>query len=298
MNNQVTNPSILKLIDILSSVSGFNKSDQLVRKLEYILKGLSGDALAQWVDSLLLDPNKTELMALIEDLTNHETYFFRDNAQMQMLEKKMFPELVQNKINSGDRSIKIWSAASSSGEEAYTLAILLLQTFVDFKLSIELRDGYVLPPSGWKVEILGTDVSRQVVRKAKEGIFEASDNGLSSFRNFPEKYLRFFELNKEYQDTLGNKNRVYKVNDMVKSIVSFDIFNLIERHPPSVDCDLILCRNLMIYLHSNAQRKVQGMLKDTLKPGGKLLLSAVDKMHENHGVTAQREMNCVYYEKN
>lgn len=297
MSNPDKDASINKLLELISNYSGLKETDPLKRKLEFILKGLSGDMLEQWIQSIQLDPHKTELSALVEDLNNHETYFFRDQAQMQAVESKLMPALIQDKINKKDHTIKIWSAACSSGEETYTLAMQLLQTFINFKLSVELKEGFILPPHGWKIEILGTDISRQVIRKAREGIYEASDNGLSSFRNFPEKYMRFFNLKNEYQDSLGNNKRVYQVNDVVKSFVKFDMFNLMNPHPPSNDFDLVLCRNLMIYLHEDAQRRVQTMLKRALKPKGIFMLSAVDKLLEPASVEIHRDMSCVYYEK-
>lgn len=293
----ITNPSINKLLAMISQYSGLKETDPLTRKIQYILKGLSADQLEQWVQSMQMDIHKTELTALVEDLNNHETYFFRDQAQMKILEEKILPKLIQNKINKKDHTIKIWSAACSSGEETYTLAMLLLQTFINFKLSVELKEGFILPPHGWKIEVLGTDISRQVIRKAKEGLYERSDNGLSSFRSFPEPYMRFFKLNKEYEDSLGNKKRVYQVNDVVKSFVRFDLFNLVNPLPPSNDFDLVLCRNLMIYLQDDAQRKVQTVIKRGLNPGGVFLLSAVDKLLETNNVEVHRDFSCVYYEK-
>ncbi|HEY9033414.1 MAG TPA: CheR family methyltransferase [Pseudomonadales bacterium] len=297
MMTQESDPSIGKLLGLIGNYSGLKETDPLKRKLEYILKGLSGPQMDQWIQSIQLDPHKTELSALVEDLNNHETYFFRDQAQMRAIETKLLPNLIQEKINKKDHTIRIWSAACSSGEETYTLAMQLLQTFINFKLSVELKEGFILPPHGWKIEVLGTDISRQVIRKAKEGIYEASDNGLSSFRNFPESYMRFFNLKKEYQDSLGNNKRVYQVNDVVKSFVRFDLFNLMNPHPPSNDFDLVLCRNLMIYLHEDAQRRVQTMLKRALRPKGIFMLSAVDKLLETASVEAHRDMSCVYYEK-
>ena len=293
--NSETEPQINKLLGLISKYSGLKETDPLRRKLEYILKGLSASQMEQWLDSIQMDPHKTELSALVEDLNNHETYFFRDQAQMKAIETKLLPQLIQDKINKKDHTIKIWSAACSSGEETYTLAMQLLQTFIDFKLSVELKEGFILPPHGWRIEVLGTDISRQVIRKAKEGIYEASDNGLSSFRNFPEAYMRFFSLKKEYQDSLGNNKRVYQVNDVVKSFVRFDMFNLMNPHPPSTDFDLVLCRNLMIYLNEESQRRVQVMLKRALRPKGIFILSAVDKLLEPASIEVHRDMSCVFY---
>ena len=289
--------AISRLIEQISGYSGLKESDALARKLSFVLKGLGDNDLEQWVQSIELDPYKQELPALVEDLNNHETYFFRDEAQMRILETKIIPELVQKKIKSGDKSIRIWSAACSSGEEAYTLAMILLQTFINEKLSVKLPGGLILPPHGWIIEVNGTDISRQVIRKATEGIYESADNGLSSFRNFPQPYMEFFTLSKEYEDTLGHKKQIYRVNDVLKSFVNFDVFNLMKPMPPQTNYDLVLCRNMMIYLHEEAQEKVQRVIKSSLLPGGVFMLSAVDKLINTVGIEVHREMGCVYYEK-
>lgn len=290
-------PSLAKLEQMISQFAGLKSSEVLTRKLGYILKGLPEQELSNWVASIDKDPYKTELPALVEDLNNHETYFFRDAAQMRMLKERIFPELIERKLAEKDYSITIWSAACSSGEEVYTLAMLLLQAFIDKNLSLKLKEGLILPPTGWKIQILGTDISRQVIRKATEGIYESADRGLSSFRNFPEEYMEFFTLTKEYQDSIGNTKKVYKVNDVIKTFVKFDIFNLMSPVPPVRNCDLVLCRNVMIYLHESAQKHVEMVVRSALRPGGVFMFSAVDHLSNTLGVNVRNDLGCVYYEK-
>lgn len=289
--------AISRLVTQISNYSGLKESAMLERKLEYILKGLSENDLEQWVKSIEMDPYKQELPALVEDLNNHETYFFRDEAQMRILETKILPEMIQKKIMNKDRTVRIWSAACSSGEETYTLAMMLLKVFIDVKLSVKLKEGLILPPHGWQIEINGTDISRQVIRKAKEGIYESAGNGLSSFRNFPPAYMEYFTLSKEYEDTLGHQKKIYRVNDVIKSFVHFNVFNLMSPMPPATNYDLVLCRNLMIYLHDDALTKVERVIKSSLRPGGIFMLSAVDKLSNTMGIETHRDMGCVYYEK-
>lgn len=293
----MNSPALGKLENMISEFAGLKSSEMLTRKLGFILKGLPEDELSKWVGSIEKDPYKTELPALVEDLNNHETYFFRDVAQMRLLEEKIFPEMIERKIAEKDFNINIWSAACSSGEEAYTLGMILLKTFIDKKLSLKLKEGLILPPTGWKINILGTDISRQVVRKATEGIYESSAAGLSSFRNFPQQYMEFFTLAKEYEDGIGTKKQVYHINDVIKTFVRFDIFNLMNPIPPVRNCDLVLCRNVMIYLHEQAQRHVEMVVRSALKPKGVFLFSAVDNLTNTVGVNVHNDMGCVYYER-
>ncbi len=290
-------PALSTLMQLINDYAGLKTTDQLVRKLEFVLKGLSDDELSTWVNAIIQDPYKTELPALIENLNNHETYFFRDLVQMAVLEKHIFPKLIQEKINQKDHTIKIWSAACSTGEEAYTLAMILLQTFIDFKLSVKLDGGLILPPHGWHIDINGTDISRQVIRKAQEGLYEESNNGLSSFRSFPDKYRQYFNQVEQTHDALGGIKTRHQVNPILKTFVKFKTFNLMHAIPPVNQCDLVLCRNLMIYLNPSAQNKAEQILKRSLRFGGFLMLSAVDKLNNEIGMTTHREKSCVYYEK-
>ena len=290
-------PALARLITLISTFAGLKPSDLLTRKLSFILKGISEHELSQWVTSIANDPFKTELPALVEDLNNHETYFFRDVGQMKLLEEKILPELIDKKIAERDFTISIWSAACSSGEEAYTLGMALLQTFINKNLSLKLRNGLILPPTGWKININGSDISRQVVRKAIEGIYETSDSGLSSFRNFPPEFMDYLTLINEHKDLLGKIKRTYQVNDVVKSLTKFEVFNLMSPIPPVKKCDLILCRNVMIYLHEKGQIHVQMVLRSALRPGGIIMMSAVDAMHDQVGLNVHNNSGCVYYEK-
>lgn len=290
-------PAIAKLVQLISDYAGLKLSGPLLRKLEFALKGLKDDDLNAWIDSIIKDPYKTELPALIENVNNHETYFFRDQMQMMALEREFFPELIQQKIKAKDFNIRIWSAACSTGEEVYTLGMLLLHAFIKAKLSVQLDNGLILPPHGWKIEINGTDISRQVIRKAQEGRYEESSSGLSSFRNFPEQYRHFFQKVDEKTDGLGGIKVVYQVNPVLKTFVNFQVSNLMQPIPPYSQCDLVLCRNVLIYLQEDAQQKVLQVIKRSLRFGGMFMLSTVDKLVDDTNVKTHRDKGCVFYEK-
>lgn len=112
---------VQRLLDVLRQFAGFRSTPHLQRKLEKVFRDMGPEALSRWVDSLLADPSRRELIALVEDLTNHETYFFRDTPQLDILEKHVLPELVRQKLKSGDKTIRIWSAACSTGEETWKM---------------------------------------------------------------------------------------------------------------------------------------------------------------------------------
>ncbi len=187
---------------------------------------------------------RTELEAAVEALTTHETYFFREPGQLKAFTDEVLPALQQR--NAAARRLRIWSAGCSTGEEAYTLAMLLKQ-------SQRLE--------GWDVEVYGTDISRRVLATAKR-----AEYGPSSLRvTTPEQVTRFF--------TSLNGNKV-RVKDEVRAWVSFGQLNLLDteacQQVPQMDA--IFCRNVMIYFDLPARRRVLQTFNERLVPGGYLML--------------------------
>lgn len=193
---------------------------------------------------LLYDKNKQEEMGtLVDILTTNETYFLREEYQLKAFKEEILPEMLKKKK---DKTIKIWSAGCSSGEEPYTLAMLVLEASL---------------PSDWKVEIIGSDLSQRVLQIARRGVYSKS-----SFRVTPDEYKeRFF-----YQDESGK----YHVNDELKEKVTFGKLNLLDSQRINLipTMDIILCRNVIIYFDNETKRKVIGNFYNKLNEGGYLLL--------------------------
>ena len=212
-----------------------------------------------------------ELSLLIDLLTTNETYFFREDFQLKTFTDEIIPEIMQKKRGSGDRSIRIWSAGCSTGEEPYTLAMLLMQ-------NPELRR--------WEVEIIGTDISKEVLATAREGVY-----GKTSFRSTDDYFIqRFFS---EYEGKL-------RISDQVKRYVTISHLNLLDASRVSLlgRMDAIFCRNVIIYFDQEAKRKVISTLHQQLVKGGFLLLghseslmnisTDFDLRHFTHDMVYQR----------
>ncbi|MBN1204618.1 MAG: protein-glutamate O-methyltransferase CheR [Myxococcaceae bacterium] len=187
---------------------------------------------------------RAELEAAVEALTTHETYFFREPAQLRAFSEEVLPVLQQR--NAALQRLRIWSAGCSTGEEAYTLAMLL-------KESRRFE--------GWDVEVHGTDISRRVLATARR-----AEYGPSSLRaTTPEQVSRFFE-------PVGT-NKV-RVRDEVRAWVSFGQLNLLDAEACQLVArmDAIFCRNVMIYFDIPARKRVLQAFSERLVPGGYLLL--------------------------
>jgi chemotaxis protein methyltransferase CheR len=187
---------------------------------------------------------RAELEAAVEALTTHETYFYREPQQLRAFSEELLPLL--QKRNARTRRLRVWSAGCSTGEEAYTVAMLL-------KASNRFE--------GWDVEVYGTDISRRVLEAARR-----AEYGPSSMRVIPaEARQRFFVPAEEGR---------LRVRDDVRAWVSFGQLNLLEPGAAQLlpQVDVVLCRNVMIYFDPAARRQALRVFHGKLVPGGYLLL--------------------------
>jgi len=186
-----------------------------------------------------------ELMDIMDILTTNETYFFRESFQLKAFTDEIIPELIKARLSSGNHALRIWSAGCSTGEEAYTIAMLLHGIK-------ELR--------GWKIEIVGTDISQRVLQHARRAVY-----GKSSFRATDQEYVRRFFV--EQEDGL-------KVCDEIRNLVTISHLNLFDTNRMVMlgKMDLIFCRNVIIYFDLAAKKRVVESYFNSLCEGGFLLL--------------------------
>jgi len=195
-----------------------------------------------------------EMKYLYDAVTINETFFFRNEPQFEAFEKTLVPQLVASRRSEPQRKLKIWSAASSSGEEAHTLAMIYLE-----KLK---------PLHPWlDIEIIGTDISPGVLEIAKQGIYREY-----SIRNMPPQYLE------KYFQTDGTR---YHLDEKVKSLVRFQHINLFDRQRmrQMTRFDVIFCANVLIYFDAKSKIQVVSDLYDALNPGGYLFIGYAESLH-------------------
>lgn len=195
-----------------------------------------------------------ELRFLLDEVTTNETYFFRCVPQLNAIETKFLPEIVESKGKMGFRKLRIWSAASSSGEEAYTLAMILLE-----KRATILKD--------WIIEIIGTDINETVIAQAREGIYNTY-----SVRNVPEIYKR------KYFKEEGGK---FILSPEVKKFVTFNKMNLYDdtKMVFMKSFDFIFCANVLIYFDLASKSKVVQHFYNNLQPYGYFFVGQSESLH-------------------
>jgi chemotaxis protein methyltransferase CheR len=212
-----------------------------------------------------------ELMDIMDILTTNETYFFREAFQLKAFTDEIIPALLQEKSSGGKRSLRIWSAGCSTGEEAYTIAMLLHGI-------AELR--------GWKIEIVGTDISQRVLQYARRAVY-----GKSAFRATDDTYVRrFFTVQ---DDGL-------KVCDEIRDLVTISHLNLFDTNRMVMlgKMDLIFCRNVIIYFDLAAKKRVVESFFNTLAEGGYLLLGHSESlMNVTTRFTLRHFKNDMIYQK-
>ena len=195
-----------------------------------------------------------ELKFLMDEITTNETYFFRNVHQLAALENKLLPEIVETKNKIRSCKLRIWSAASSSGEEAYTMAMILLE-----KRSTLLKD--------WIIEIVGTDINETVIGQAKEGIYNAY-----SVRNIPDTYKRKY---------FREENGKFILSPEVKKLVTFNKLNLYEESKMIFmrNFDFIFCANVLIYFDAASKSKVVQQFYNNLQPHGYFFVGQSESLH-------------------
>ena len=209
--------------------------------------------------------SQSEWRELVLLLTTNESYFMRDKGQFSLLEKVIFPELIEQKRKLHEKwgitpTLRIWSAGCSTGEEPYSLVIILRQLIPDWEK--------------WEILVLGTDINQEVIEKAERGIYSHWSFRLVDL----ELQTRYFE----------RRQIDWEIDKNLRQLVSFSCVNLVTDNFPNVyqdihNMDLILCRNVFVYFEAQYILQVLKKFAKTLRPGGYLMTG--------HGEVHSHSMN-------
>lgn len=193
---------------------------------------------------LRADPKgEAELQELYDLLATKETYFFREEYQLAAFREEVLPVLLQE--GGSRKRLGVWSAGCSTGEEAYSIAIVLVESGMF---------------DGWSLRVQGTDLSRRCLAAARKGIYSET-----SFRaTSDERKRRFFV---EREDGMH-------VSEMLRGLCHFGLMNLVhmQRSPSFMQLDVVFCKNVLIYFDPESRKRVLDGIFDRLRPGGYLLL--------------------------
>ncbi|WP_283131270.1 CheR family methyltransferase [Enterovibrio norvegicus] len=239
-------------------VLGDSKQYLVRSRLSPLLTRYKLASMSELFQLVLTNRNRDLAVAAIDAMTTNETLWFRDTYPFDVLANKLLPEVAENK-----RPIKIWSAASSSGQEPYSIAMTIQEVLAR------------RPSLFQSAQITGTDISSTMLENCRVGIYDnlALSRGLS-----PERKRKFFED--------AGEGRM-KVNDSLKRMVTFKPQNLMESYSLHGKFDIIFCRNVLIYFSPEMKAQVLNQMASSLNPGGYLLLGASESLT---GLTDRFEM--------
>jgi chemotaxis protein methyltransferase CheR len=230
----ITDKEFKLISDIVYKKFGINltekKKSLVVGRLNKLIKSLGLKSFNDYYNKILDDTSNISLLSLIDAISTNHTFFYRENDHFQYLLNRALPGITKELIEKGDRDLRVWCAGCATGEEAYTLAIILNEFF-----------GYQI--NQWDVGILATDISVTSLEKAQKGIY--SEDKIS---NLPISYK-----NKYFKK---NEDKTYEVKSILKDIILFKRLNFMnDNFPFKGKFHIIFCRNVMIYFDKDTKDK-------------------------------------------
>jgi chemotaxis protein methyltransferase CheR len=230
------------------------KRSLLVGRLARRLRELRLESFGAYYRRITREGDQAELIRMFDLISTNETHFFREPKQFDFLERSLIPAWsAEAHAGLRPRSLRVWSAACSSGEEPFSVAMALL-----YRLS------------GWTIDILGTDLSARIIEKAREALWP-----IEKLREIPELYLKAFMLR-----GVGTNQGTMKAGAELRRVVRFERLNL-HQDPLAIDglFDLILCRNVLIYFSTEGGAGVVRRLIQHLEPRGHLFLGHAETLN-------------------
>jgi chemotaxis protein methyltransferase CheR len=245
---QVSDSSSRILAGLLEARTGqqltMSRRWRIETALAALLRERGIPTLDELITILVMGREPSLATQVVEALLNNETYFFRDRSPFDLLAKAALPKLYQRRQS---KRLRIWSAGCSTGQEAYSLAMLFAEDPVKW--------------AGWTIDILGSDVSEGAVRRARDGIYSQFEvqRGLGI-----TQMIRWFE---ECDDG-------WRAIEPLRRMVRFQVQNLLEPPPHPGEFDIVLCRNVLLYLNNERRAQVFDRIGGAMAPDGWLMLGA------------------------
>jgi len=236
-------------------------------RLQRRLRECHLDSFYSYYRLLISKEGKQELARLLENLTVNETSFFRNKAQLDLFHKHVLDDLLRHKQQERDFSLRMWSAGCSTGQEPYTIAMLVADalSYHCLRNPSGYEPGFPKPliPAPWKVEILASDISYSVLRAGQDGLYTEAQMASVDY----SYRLRHF-------DKVGEH---YAVKKALKELVHFDFHNLKTEYLPQRN-DVIFCRNVMMYFDEAEQRRLLEKFARCLNPEGYLFVGHAESL--------------------
>ncbi|MFR0880283.1 MAG: protein-glutamate O-methyltransferase CheR [Oscillospiraceae bacterium] len=259
MNIKITDSEFSRLIKFMHKTYGIDLSRKRI-----LIEGRLSNVLAQkgftnytdYLNFVFSDKSGKETVTLVNKLTTNHTYFLREPQHFEFMQKVFLP-YIEKTVK--DHDVRIWCAASSSGEEPYTIAMIIDDYFGSRK-------------AGWDLRILATDISTNVLQKAKNAVYPAE-----SIKNVPQRWREKYFIK--------NSDGTYTITDRIKREVIFKQFNLMDDIVYKKPFDLIFCRNVMIYFDAPTKDALVERFYDASKKGAYLFIGLAETISKSSRYT-------------
>lgn len=246
---RLTDRDMARIVRLVYEKSGITLHDGkralVVARLQKRLRSLGMTSFGAYMDYVGRDAAGDEITELLDAIATNHTYFFREDQHFAFLQTYAAERLAHP-----GPAMRVWSAACSTGEEPYSIAISLLDAGVDFS-------------------VLATDLSTKALRAARAGVYK-----MSAVEGMPVATLR-----RHFERGVGPQQGLARVNAEVRRRVTFQQLNLLEAGEVGDPFDLVFCRNVMIYFDRAVQQRVVSMLERSVRPGGYLLISHSESLN-------------------
>lgn len=248
---EISEAEFHQIVDFVKNNYGVNLTEKrtLVNgRLSSLLMKSEYNTCSEYMDKVFRNPHGEEAVSLLNTLTTNHTFFLREEQHFIFLRDRVLPELKVSEQNK--RDIGIWSAACSSGEEAYTIAMVL-------------HDFFCLDTNRWDTTILATDISKKVLQEAESSVYD-----FESIKNLPDSWIRQY-----FQKT---RDGLYDLRPEIKKQVIFRYFNLMEPFPFRRKFHIVFLRNVMIYFDEETKEQLLNKVYDAMEPGGYLFIGTTE----------------------
>ena len=275
---KITTDDIKAISEYISEISGIDldesKAYLIKTRLGNLIKEYECSSYSELCRKAKSDSNKIIENRIIDAISTNETLFFRDIGPFEVLQHKILPDLIDNRTERSSGvlpiPIRIWSAACSTGQEVYSIAIVLKELFPDLKK--------------YNVKLFGTDISDSAIGQASYGTYNKFEieRGLSK-----EKLEKYFIPNG------GN----WKISDEIRAMVSFTKQNILKPFVGLGKCDIIFCRNVAIYFNLENRKKLFENIASVLEPDGYLIIGSTESLTGICPVfEPKRYLRTIYYQ--
>lgn len=230
-----------------------NKMYLIENRLSKRMEVLEMKSVRDYFYHVKYDSTLTEFSHLMDLITTNETSFFRNEPQLMSFSEEVLPLLIKDKMQGGSKRLKIWSAGCSTGEEPYTLAIMILE--------------HLHSLMGWTIEIIANDISERVLKLARKGEY----SGITLRNISPTLLTKYFTQNGD----------TYLIKPEIKALVKFSHINLNDPRKISFlsGADVVFCRNVMIYFSDDVKRQLVRGFYNSLNPGGYFYVGHSETLH-------------------